>query len=361
VKERYPERRVPRAPLPDRASSTSERREPAGDTTAGTARRRRDDDRRRRARRAGLARLALLLAVGTAIPIAIVQFGGDDTRVRTDPGRIAGEVRLVVDGRRLATAPSDELDAGGARSLAALLDRVPATRVVRRGPARVSLRVDRPELRRRVLRAVAAGGGTVAVPERAVASTARLPIVKQAFRNNCETAALSMLLAGRGVRVNQRTLQRQLPRSGPLDPQPSPDGGLETWGDPTRGYVGRVDGGGTAGGYGVYERPIRALARRHSVALRDLTRRAPRDVYRRLAAGNPVMVWIGLSDGPFRTWRSPAGGEVTANFGEHTVVLTGLRGNRLYVNDPLTGQRLTWTKAYFEDVWPRLGRRALSL
>lgn len=51
---------------------------------------------------------------------------------------------------------------------------------------------------------------------------------------------------------------------------------------------------------------------------------------------------------------------MTGNFGEHTVVLTRIAADRLAVNDPLTGRRLSWTRAQFELMWRRLGRRALS-
>lgn len=72
------------------------------------------------------------------------------------------------------------------------------------------------------------------------------------------------------------------------------------------------------------------------------------------------MVWVGLSDGPFKRWRTTEGRGVTGNFGEHTVVLTRIAADRLAVNDPLTGRRLSWTRAQFELMWRRLGRRALS-
>jgi hypothetical protein len=66
--------------------------------------------------------------------------------------------------------------------------------------------------------------------------------VPQLLRNNYETAALSMLLATRGVSVDQLTLQRRLRRSGPLDPQPGDAGRLPIWGDPDLGFVGRANG-----------------------------------------------------------------------------------------------------------------------
>jgi uncharacterized protein YvpB len=114
-----------------------------------------------------------------------------------------------------------------------------------------------------------------------------------------------MLLVAKPVRVPQLALQRQLPRTRPIDPVAGARGNV--WGDPARGFVGRPDGGGTAGGFGVYQRPTRQLAARHKVTLRDLSGRAPGAIYRSLLQGRPVMAWIGLSDGPYRTWWTQAG------------------------------------------------------
>ena len=186
-----------------------------------------------------------------------------------------------------------------------------------------------------------------------------VPLVRQVYRNNCETAALSMLLASVGVRVDQRTLQGQVRRSGPLDPIVAEDGSW-IWGDPERGFVGRPEGGGTAGGFGVYQGPIRALAARYGVRLTDLSRQRER-LFTQLARRRPVMAWIGLSRGPYRSWRTPAGKRITVNFGEHVVVLTGMRGSSISVNDPLTGSRLVWTRTQFLAKWRLLGRRALGL
>ena len=199
-----------------------------------------------------------------------------------------------------------------------------------------------------------------ALRARRAASLRRVPVVRQVLRNNCETAALSMLLAARGVDVHQLTLQRRLPRSGPLDPQRRGAGQLPIWGDPNRGFVGRANGGGTSGGFGVYQEPIRRLALRYGVKLVNLTRVRPGVLYRRLRLGRPVMVWVGLSEGPYGRWRTPEGRMISVNFGEHTVVLTGVRGNLVLLNDPLGGQRRTWTRAQFEELWARLGRRALG-
>lgn len=191
-------------------------------------------------------------------------------------------------------------------------------------------------------------------------AASELPLTRQALRNNCETAALSMLLASRGVHVDQLRLQRALPRSGPLDPATRADGML-VWGDPDKGFVGRVAGGGTHGGYGVYTAPIKALAARYGLELTTLNREPPSVLYRLLRQGRPVLAWVGLSNGPYLRWRTSAGKVIVGNFGEHTVVLTGLRGDRVYLNDPLSGRRLVWTRGAFEAMWARLGSRALGV
>lgn len=259
----------------------------------------------------------------------------------------------------LLSAPLERVERWPAGRLRRWIGAIPERRVGRRGFARVTFELDRPELLRRARRTVAGGGGDVRLPERAVSARARVAVVRQALRNNCETAALSMLLAVRGRRVDQLSLQRRLPRSKPLDPRVEA-AGTTVWGDPARGFVGRPEGGGPAGGYGVYEGPIGRLARRQGVALRNLSRQGPRSLYRSLLGGRPVMAWVGLSDGPFKSWRTPSGKRVTGNLGEHTVLLTGLDADGVDVNDPLSGRRLRWTRPQFELMWRRLGYRALG-
>lgn len=307
----------------------------------------------RRRRLLLLAVLAGLLAAASSAVLGPGEDGG--TLLRPSSGTVAvnqGDTTVFA-------APTEELRRLSSRQLTRRLQPLGRRRVTR-GRVKIVLESDVDALGARVRRAVRAGGGTVPLSRRPVSASVRLPVVRQALRNNCESAALSMLLAGRGVNARQLDLQRALPRSGPLDPVLDAAGDPVLWGDPRDGYVGRAEGGGTAGGYGAYERPVRELARRRGVTLSDLSRSSPERVYRRLLAGRPVMVWIGLSDGPYKTWRTPRGERVTGNFGEHTVVLTGLEGGMVELNDPLVGRRVRWTRDRFERLWERLGRRAVS-
>lgn len=301
---------------------------------------------RRRIRRRRAVALALVAAVALTFAWMLV---GDW------PGRPgSGKIALVSGGRPivgLTSARAAQVADGSSPSPLA------AERIERVGRATIALRVDVGELRSRL--AEAKPGEEVAVPERAVSSRIQAPVIKQTFPNNCETAALSMLLASVGVARDQEDLQRKIAHDGPLDPVSRP-GGERVWGNPDRGFVGRVEGGGAAGGFGVYQGPVAELARRWRAPV-DLSGRDPQAIYRRLLEGHAVMTWVGLSDGPYESWVDERGERVGVNYGEHTVVLVGVRGDQVLVNDPLDGRFERWSKQRFEAMWKLLDRRAVSL
>ena len=301
--------------------------------------------RRRVIRRRRAGALAILLALPAAAPSAI---GGLTPQ---PPATIA----LELDGR-----PAGQLrvrDAQGRALTATVLARsLPPTATVRAGAASITYALDRRRAARQI---TAARADAVALPGRPRSATVRAPVVAQRLRGNCETAALQVLLATTGIRIDQLVLQRRLARSGTLDPQPSASGPI--WGDPDEGYVGRAEGGGSWGGFGVYPRPIAALAARHGRRLRDLTGASPSAVYRSLLTGRAVLAWIGLADGPYRSWRTSAGRQVSVNLNEHTIVLHGIRADgTLQVVNVLEGTRELWSAERFEAAWELLGRRALA-
>ncbi len=238
---------------------------------------------------------------------------------------------------------------------------LPDTVEARRGRASLELVVPIRRARRRVRQALAAHRARVSLPVNPLSTTIALRPVRQVLHNDCEATALSMLLAAAGVHAGQLRLQARLSRSGPLDPEPVDGSRLFRWGDPERGFVGRPAGGGTEGGFGVYEPPVKALAARYGLHLVDLRGQSVAAVRAAVLAGRPVLAWVGLAAGPYLSWLTPSGREITVNLDEHAVTLVGAGPGYVLVNNPLTGRRERWSDALFTYRWRLLGRRALEL
>ena len=238
--------------------------------------------------------------------------------------------------------------------------RLPHTVVVRQGRATRYLAIRMPLARSQVRRALSHAVATN-LPVVPLRTTIALRPVRQVLHNDCESTALSMILAAAGVRARQLELQEHLARSGPLDPEPVSGSSLFRWGDPELGFVGRAAGGGTEGGFGVYEPPIRALAARYGVHLVDLRGRSADAVRGAVLGGHPVLAWVGLAPGPYLSWLTPSGHQIRVNLDEHAIVLVGAGPGYVLVNNPLTGQRERWSEELFSYRWNLLGRRALEL
>jgi uncharacterized protein YvpB len=238
--------------------------------------------------------------------------------------------------------------------------RLPHTVMVRQGRATRYLAIPMPLARSQVRQALS-HAVAMDLPVVPLRTTIALRPVRQVLHNDCEATALSMVLAAAGVRAGQLELQERLPRSGTLDPEPVAGNTLFRWGDPERGFVGRPAGGGTEGGFGVYEPPIRALAARYGVRLIDLHGRSLALVRHDLLAGHPVLAWVGLAAGPYLRWLTPSGRKITVNLNEHAVTLVGVGPGYVLVDNPLTGRRERWSDELFSYRWKLLGRRALEL
>lgn len=303
--------------------------------------------------------LALAGMLGVALLVTALSRGEGERSAGDRARRSTGApVRVMVLGKPLLRVPATQAQQGPTAVRRWLDRRLPRSLALRRSGVSATMRPDLALTARRVVGAYPSRG-QVRLAARLIATEIEAPVIEQAQRNSCESAALSILLAATGRPVDQDRLQRELPRSGPLDPVEQ--NGVRIWGDPSRGYVGRPDGGGVAGGFGVYQGPVSGLAARHGRPMVDLSGTSPASVYQRVRQGRPVMVWVGLSDGPYGEWRAPSGRPITVNFGEHTVVINGIRPDgSLRVVNPLTARRETWSRSDFELMWDRLGRRALT-
>lgn len=318
---------------------------------------RRRDTRRRRLLATGV------VAGGVGGALWLVASPGGGSAATPPTARAAqGHVTLTAGNAVLARiATSRYIRAGHPRPdvIADAVDAaLPETSTAVTGRIKVTYAYD-PAATARLVARLGAAGGTIRVVRRPTSTTIQAPARRQQQANTCESAALSILLSTIGRTVGEAEIQRSIPRSGPIDP--AGEGPARVWGDPDRGYVGRPDGGGTAGGFGVYPAPLVATAARFGVRLQDLTGRPASAVYGSLLSGHAVMAWVGLSSGPVGSWTSPRGKPITVNFGEHTVVLHGIREDgSVLVSNPLKGTRSTWTRATFERMWNLLDQRAVS-
>jgi uncharacterized protein YvpB len=171
---------------------------------------------------------------------------------------------------------------------------------------------------------------------------------------DCETSALRMGLAAYGHYYSDGQLfALEMPDTRP--PVMGPGHTVASWGDPYTNFVGNVNGSDTTPtGYGVYWPVILSIARSHGVPnAQGGEGYKPSTVYAALAARRPVEVWVETNwQRPVvRTWTAWDGRTVRYSFVEHAVILTGVSGTQVRVNDPLHGTQYWISKSLFEANW----------
>jgi uncharacterized protein YvpB len=182
--------------------------------------------------------------------------------------------------------------------------------------------------------------------------TIPVPIYRQTRNLNCETAAMQMGLAYYGHYYSQDSLfayeNTDLRRAQWIN-------GTLHWGDPYTNFVGDVNGSESAlTGYGVYYPVILAIARSHGVPnAYGGEGFSPATVYAELAAGHPVQIWIEArwSRPAVRTWTAWDGRTIRYSLAEHSVILTGVSGTSVRVNDDQFGSQYWVSKWTFETSW----------
>ncbi|MDR2648872.1 MAG: C39 family peptidase, partial [Clostridiales bacterium] len=136
------------------------------------------------------------------------------------------------------------------------------------------------------------------------------------------------------------------------------------YGNPYIGFVGRMDSYKEAG-YGVYHGPVAELLDGYMPGMAlDLTGCAFDDLLYYLALDIPVWIIINTTYAPlpasaFLTWET-AQGPVKITYREHSVLLTGYDGTRVYFNDPLAGRNSALRSA-FAAAWEQMGRQAVTV
>jgi len=182
-----------------------------------------------------------------------------------------------------------------------------------------------------------------------------------ALPNGCEVTALSMLLQFEGVPVSNMTLAHEVARA--KTPRVVKNGQVVRWGDPDNGFVGSMRH--WSDGFGVYNGPIAALARRYLGGdVWDQTGTDSSRLLRDLATGRPVEVWTNVTFKPvydWVTWQSDHG-PVTVTYDEHAVLLVGYTRDDIILNNPENGAKDEKVpRGAFLASWRQMGRQAITV
>lgn len=188
--------------------------------------------------------------------------------------------------------------------------------------------------------------------------TLDVPFHKQENPLTCETAALRMVLNYYQAGLSEDELLEKL--SFDVREPMTPEG---VWGDPDKGFVGRVDGSVFHGtGYGVFDAPIRNLARQFKGAV-ELQDPNVEKIVGLVQGGKPVIVWGLLSNRPPIYWQTAAGKTVEAHPGEHARVVIGFTGEshdpkKLILLDPIYGRIHMGVDEFVRD-WEVMKKRTV--
>jgi uncharacterized protein YvpB len=169
-----------------------------------------------------------------------------------------------------------------------------------------------------------------------------VPAYRQTYSMSCESSALRMVLAYRGVSVTDLDVLNRLnyaPRAR--------DTNTNTWDNPYDMFVGDVTGVQNTTGYGVYAGPIAAAARSFGRSAADYTSVSANFISGHVHNNEPVIIWGYNQVAILDSWNTPSG-PVSAWKGEHARVVTGVVGNvanpaGFYINDPATGTQYYWS------------------
>lgn len=187
------------------------------------------------------------------------------------------------------------------------------------------------------------------------------PVINQLpeLQRGCEVTSLAMLLTQAGVKVDKMTLAKQ------IKTLPFQDGPYRS--NPNDGFVGDIYTFSNPG-LGVYHGPIADLARRYlGDKVEDLTGSNWDSIEKKLEEGHAVWIIINSTFNPlpdndpyYYTWNTKEG-TIRVTYREHSVLVTGFSSDKVYINDPLSGEKNeALDKKSFVEAWEQMGSQAIS-
>ena len=183
-----------------------------------------------------------------------------------------------------------------------------------------------------------------------------VPLEKQKRSLSCEAAALTSALNFFGMNTSEKEIISKMP----FDKTPKKE---KMWGDPNIGFVGDIDGRSIESGYGIYWKPVAALASQWKKA--DwLINGSVEDITEQINQNKPVLIWVSaLQNADIIFWKTPKGEVVRALQDQHVVVVIGYEGSSklpigLYLMDPDEGMRFMDYDDFISR-WDRFQRPAV--
>lgn len=190
------------------------------------------------------------------------------------------------------------------------------------------------------------------------------PVIHQDMRLDCESAALSVALAVKGIALSQNWVFGQLPKDARLAvvSRERP----VTWGDPYTAFVGNVNGSeNNYTGYGVYYPPIVAVAERAGAPAVGHTGWTTVQIESQIRRGNPVVVWVNFNFAYSGTssWNAWDGRVIPYTTEEHAVTVIGFNtaAQTVTVVDVGVGLRRTIPTAEFTSAIATFGGMAVAI
>ena len=179
----------------------------------------------------------------------------------------------------------------------------------------------------------------------------QVPFYWQQHALSCEASSLRMALAWKGVLVSEDEIMEKIGfdlafRKG------------NVWGDPSKAFVGDIDGKMCRTGYGVFGEPIEKAVKNWRPA-EAFSSWGIQDVTREIRQGNAIVMfgYIPTSNLTDCSWYTPDGKFVKAYRQDHVRTIIGFIGpsdnpTKIVFNDPLKG-KLYWSTADFLKNWER--------
>ena len=176
------------------------------------------------------------------------------------------------------------------------------------------------------------------------------------YPTGCESVALYILLQYYGVDVTVDKIIDELPKG----PMPYEQDGVMYGANPEREFVGSPLDDGS---YGVFNRPIAAVAEKFKSGVFTFENATIEDIREVLDSGNPVLAWYVIDPDKKieyrRSWLDYKTGEkIKWPRGEHAVVVYGYDGNKsFFISDPNTGSCFSVSARKFAGPFKKMGGR----